>query len=180
MEWDAALALVGERLAAIRNTHGKDAIAMYYGNPNGHNFGAQIYTQLFIQLLDTQRFFSAGSVDQQPKNLSCGAALRQRVDLSDTPISIAAITSSAWVPTRWYRRAADVGTRRGCTLQGTAGARRTTGGDRPAAHRNRGARHWHLSIRPGTDAFLLLAIVNLLFENERVQPGHLAEHIDGL
>src|SRR5512139_1755126 len=65
MEWEAALALVGERLAAIRAAHGNNAVAMYYGNPNGHNFGAQIYTQLFITLLETKRFFSAGSVDQQ-------------------------------------------------------------------------------------------------------------------
>jgi anaerobic selenocysteine-containing dehydrogenase len=41
MEWEAALALVGERLAAIRAAHGNNAVAMYYGNPNGHNFGAR-------------------------------------------------------------------------------------------------------------------------------------------
>ncbi len=39
---------------------------------------------------------------------------------------------------------------------------------------------WHLFIRPGTDAFLLFALVNLLFAQERVDPGHLAGRIDGL
>ncbi len=71
ISWDEALDETASRLAAIRDTHGKDAIAMYYGNPNGHNFGTQIFTQMFIALLNTERFFSAGSVDQQPKNLSC-------------------------------------------------------------------------------------------------------------
>ena len=70
VEWDEALTDIATRLKATRELHGKDAIAMYYGNPNGHNFHTQIYTQLFIQMLNTERFFSAGSVDQQPKNLS--------------------------------------------------------------------------------------------------------------
>ncbi len=39
---------------------------------------------------------------------------------------------------------------------------------------------WHLFIRPGTDAFLLFALVNLLFAGDRVEPGHLAGRIDGL
>ena len=71
VSWEDALDDVAARLGKIVADHGKDAVAMYYGNPNGHNFHTQIYTQLFIQMLNTERFFSAGSVDQQPKNLAC-------------------------------------------------------------------------------------------------------------
>lgn len=71
VSWEEALADIGERLAAIRDESGKDAIAMYYGNPNGHNFATQLYTQLFTGMLNAERFFSTGSVDQQPKNLGC-------------------------------------------------------------------------------------------------------------
>ncbi|MFZ1293838.1 MAG: molybdopterin-dependent oxidoreductase, partial [Pseudomonadales bacterium] len=180
MEWDAALALVGERLAAIRNTHGKDAIAMYYGNPNGHNFGAQIYTQLFIQLLDTQRFFSAGSVDQQPKNLSCellyGSAWTFPIPDIDRCDYFICMGANPLVSQGSLMSAPDVGARFRALRERDGrlvviDPRRTETAE---------LADWHLSIRPGTDAFLLLAIVNLLFENERVQPGHLAEHIDGL
>ena len=70
ISWQQALDEISGKLGAIRNEHGKDAIAMYYGNPNGHNFSTMVYTELFTQMLSTERFFSAGAVDQQPKNLS--------------------------------------------------------------------------------------------------------------
>ena len=38
VDWEEALADVAARLSQVRDRHGKDAIAMYYGNPNGHNF----------------------------------------------------------------------------------------------------------------------------------------------
>ena len=37
ISWPAAFALAAERLRAIRAQHGKDAIAIYYGNPLVHN-----------------------------------------------------------------------------------------------------------------------------------------------
>ena len=41
--WEEAFDLVGEKLNSIRGQHGADAIALYMGNPIGHNhavFGA--------------------------------------------------------------------------------------------------------------------------------------------
>ena len=38
----------------------------------------------------------------------------------------------------------------------------------------------HHFIRPGTDALLLFAIVNVLFDEGLVEPGTLAEHVNGL
>jgi anaerobic selenocysteine-containing dehydrogenase len=180
MEWEDALALVGERLSAIRNAHGKDAIAMYYGNPNGHNFGAQIYTQLFITLLDTQRFFSAGSVDQQPKNLSCemlyGSAWTFPIPDLDRSDYFICMGGNPLVSQGSLMSAPDAGAHfkalkaRGGKLV-VIDPRRTETAE---------LADWHLFIRPGTDALLLFAIVQLLFESDRVQLGHLAGHIDGL
>ena len=39
---------------------------------------------------------------------------------------------------------------------------------------------WHLPIRPGTDALLLLAILHTLFDEALVRPGRLAAFADGL
>ena len=153
---------------------------MYYGNPNGHNFGAQIYTQLFIQLLDTQRFFSAGSVDQQPKNLSCellyGSAWTFPIPDLERSDYFVCMGANPLVSQGSLMSAPDVGAR--------FRALRERGGRLvvidPRRTETAELADWHLFIRPGTDAFLLFAIVNLLFESERVQPGHLAGHIDGL
>lgn len=180
MEWEAAFALVGERLAAIRAAHGKDAIAMYYGNPNGHNFGAQIYTQLFITLLDTRRFFSAGSVDQQPKNLSCellyGSAWTFPIPDVDRTDFFVCMGGNPLVSQGSLMSAPDAGAR--------FRALRARGGKLvvidPRRTETAELADWHLFIRPGTDAFLLFALVNLLFAGDRVELGHLAGRIDGL
>ncbi len=180
MDWDAALALVGGRLADIRAEHGKDAVAMYYGNPNGHNFGTQIHTQMFITLLETQRFFSAGSVDQQPKNLACeilyGNAWAIPIPDLDRADFFVCMGGNPLVSQGSLMSAPDVGARleslraRGGKLV-VIDPRRTE----TAAIADR-----HHFIRPGTDAFLLFAFVRLLFEQGWVHPGHLAPHLDGL
>ena len=64
--WDEAFALVGERLAAIQQTHGAGAAAAYLGNPNVHHFGHIAYLPALLRLLRTPNVFSASSVDQWP------------------------------------------------------------------------------------------------------------------
>jgi anaerobic selenocysteine-containing dehydrogenase len=39
VSWDEAFDLVGHRLREIRAQHGKDALAVYQGNPTAHNLG---------------------------------------------------------------------------------------------------------------------------------------------
>src|SRR4030095_3890950 len=68
--WDEALALVVERLRAIRETHGADAIGTYLGNPTAHDYAATFYVPAFLRALQTKWRFSATSVDQLPKMVS--------------------------------------------------------------------------------------------------------------
>src|SRR5215471_11286043 len=37
--WDEALTRAGDGLAKVRKEHGRDAVAVYYGNPTAHNLG---------------------------------------------------------------------------------------------------------------------------------------------
>jgi anaerobic selenocysteine-containing dehydrogenase len=180
MDWDEALALVGDRLASIRAAHGKDAVALYYGNPNGHNFGAQIYTQLFISLLNTERFFSAGSVDQQPKNLSCellyGDAWSFPIPDLDRTDFFVCMGANPLVSQGSLMSAPNVEARF-AELRARGGRLVVIDPRRTETAR---LADWHLFIRPGTDAFLLLAIVHLLFAEDRVDTGHLTDAIEGL
>src|SRR5258706_187094 len=41
--WDEAFAEAIDRLSAIRERHGADAIATYLGNPNAHSLHAMVY-----------------------------------------------------------------------------------------------------------------------------------------
>ncbi len=178
--WEEALAETAGRLADVRDQYGKDAIAMYYGNPNGHNFSTQIYTQMFITLLNTERFFSAGSVDQQPKNLSCELLYGNGwvfpipdIDHSDFFVCMG---GNPLVSQGSLMSAPDIESRLKA-LQQRGGKvvvidpRRTETAD---------IADQHLFIRPGTDAFALMAFVNELFATGRVSPGRLRDFTDGI
>jgi anaerobic selenocysteine-containing dehydrogenase len=180
VSWEDALADIATRLSAIRDTHGKDAIAMYYGNPNGHNFHTQIYTQMFIQMLDTERFFSAGSVDQQPKNLSSdllygNAWLFPVPDLARTDFFVC-MGGNPLVSQGSLLGAPDAAAH--------LGAIRKRGGEviviDPRRTETAEAADRHLFIRPGTDALFLFAWVNELFARDLVDIGPLAGRVEGL
>ncbi len=178
--WEEALDETAKRLAAIRDSYGKDAIAMYYGNPNGHNFSTQIYTQLFITMLNTERFFSAGSVDQQPKNLSCELLYGNGwvfpiPDIDHTDFFVC-MGGNPMVSQGSLMSAPDIENRLKAIQQRGGSVvvidpRRTETAD---------IANQHLFIRPGTDAFLLLAFVHELFATDRVAPGRLADFTDGI
>ena len=180
VEWDEALTDIAARLKDIRELHGKDAVAMYYGNPNGHNFHTQIYTQLFIQMLDTERFFSAGSVDQQPKNLSSDLLygnpwLFPVPDLTRTDFFVCmggnplVSQGSLLGAPDAAAHLADIRKRGGKVV--VLDPRHTETAQ---------AADQHLFIRPGTDALLLFAWVNQLFVQGLVAIGPLGDCVDGL
>lgn len=69
MEWDAAFDLVADRLCAIVEQHGHDAVANYLGNPTVHNYGGLTHGPRFLGTIKTRNRFSATSVDQLPHQL---------------------------------------------------------------------------------------------------------------
>lgn len=179
VSWEEALSEVSARFAEVRDTHGKDAIAMYYGNPNGHNFHTGIYTQLLIAMLNTERFFSAGSVDQQPQNLVCdlmfGNAWAFPVpDLPRSDFFVCmggnpAVSQGSIMGAANVKADIEAVTERGKTV--VIDPRRTETADICSQH---------IFIRPGTDALLLFAWVNELFATNSIQLGKLAGFTDGL
>jgi anaerobic selenocysteine-containing dehydrogenase len=65
--WDDALHEVATRLHAIERAHGRDAVAMYTGNPAGHNHGALLMSQVFATALGSKNRFDANSQDANPR-----------------------------------------------------------------------------------------------------------------
>ncbi|MCW2780048.1 MAG: molybdopterin oxidoreductase family protein [Marmoricola sp.] len=64
--WEEALDRVADGLAAAVNMHGRDAVGIYLGNPNAHSLGAQTHGVAMIKTFRTRNKFSASSVDQIP------------------------------------------------------------------------------------------------------------------
>ena len=70
--WDEAFALIQERLPAIIDEHGRDAVGVYVGNPTAHNLASLVHGRVLTQALGTTNVFTASTVDQMPKQVSAG------------------------------------------------------------------------------------------------------------
>jgi len=167
--WDEALDLVGERLGALRAEHGRDAIAVYQGNPTVHNLGLLTYGQLLLRSLGTKNTYSSTSLDQLPHMLAAllmfGNQLLMPVpdiDRADLFICLGAnpLASNGSIMTApdVKARLAAIRARGGRVV--VIDPRRTETADRADQH---------LFLRPGTDAVLLLAMIDTLFTEQLVR-----------
>jgi anaerobic selenocysteine-containing dehydrogenase len=178
--WEEAFAEVERRLMPVLEEHGREAAAVYLGNPNVHNLAGQLLSPVLVKALGTRNVFSATTVDQMPKHVSAGLMFGDKlsfavpdIDRTDFLIMLGAdplsSNGSLWtvpdVPGRIRALLA-----RGGTLV-VIDPRRS----RTAARASR-----HHFIRPGTDPLLLFGLVHTLFEEDLVSPGRLTEHCNGL
>src|SRR5712691_9501362 len=70
--WDEAFAEIERRLRAVIERHGRQALAVYLGNPNAHNLAGAFYVRPLVKALGTRNVFSASTVDQRPKEIAAG------------------------------------------------------------------------------------------------------------
>ncbi len=70
ISWDEAFETVAANLAKLITAHGNDAVGIYAGNPNVHNFGHLLNFPGFAKLIASRNIFSASSVDQLPQQLA--------------------------------------------------------------------------------------------------------------
>lgn len=180
VSWDEAFAEVERRLLPIIAEHGNDAVAVYLGNPNVHNLSLAIYGQVLLRALRTKNIYSASTVDQIPKQLASGLMFGTfttvavpDIDHTDLLLMLGAnpfdSNGSLWTVPDFPGRLRALQKRGGqCVV---VDPRRTRTAD---------AADQHICIRPGTDAHFLMAIVHTLFAEGLVNPGKLADHVDGI
>lgn len=65
--WDEALDLAAGRLNAIRAQYGNDAVAFYQGNPSGHQHGTVLTSNGLLKALQTRSSYNASSQDTNPR-----------------------------------------------------------------------------------------------------------------
>ncbi len=173
--WKQALDEVAARLAVAVETHGGNSIAAYLGNPSVHNWGNLTHSSALLGPLKTRSRYSATSVDQLPHQLVSywlyGHQLLVAVPdidrcqyllmLGANPL---ASNGSLWTVPDVKKRVRDLQSRGGRLV--VVDPRRTETAEVADQH------HF---VRPGTDAALLLALLNVLFAEQLAQPGRLAE-----
>ncbi|MGH2516853.1 MAG: molybdopterin-dependent oxidoreductase, partial [Ktedonobacterales bacterium] len=180
VSWDEAFAEVERRLMPILREHGRDAVATYLGNPNVHNLSAQLYDTPLLRALGSRNAYSASTVDQMPKQVSAGMMFGGSlsipipdVDATDYLLILGAnplVSNGSLMTAPGMRdRLRRLRARGGRVV--VIDPRRTRTAEEADEHQ---------FIRPGTDPYLLFALVHTLFEENLVQPGRLAEHLNGL
>jgi anaerobic selenocysteine-containing dehydrogenase len=179
VSWADAFALIERRLAPILEAHGRDAVAMYIGNPNAHNLAGLIYNRALIQALGSRNVYSASTVDQMPKQVSAGlmfgAALSVPVPDVDRTDHLLLLGANPFASNGSLLTAPD--------LPGRLRALRARGGKLvvidPRRTKTAEEADEHLFIRPGSDAAFLAAVAHTLLEEGLADPGRLRDHING-
>jgi len=67
ISWSDAFELVEAKLTALRKAHGPDSIAVYYGNPLGHSYSGIIMVDPLVKAIGTRNRTGASSQDTAPR-----------------------------------------------------------------------------------------------------------------
>ena len=90
--WEEAFAFIGERLGPLLEAHGRDAVAVYIGNPAAHGIAPLLYGRVLLKALGTRSVYSASTVDQRPKEIASGLMYGARAVGRRSPTSTARST----------------------------------------------------------------------------------------
>ncbi len=170
-DWETALSEATERLVDLRKRYGQHSVGLYFGNPNVHHYDNLLAAALFTTFLQTRALFSARSVDNLPHAWASqhmfGDAMMIPVPDVDRATLLVVWGANPKVSNGGGMSSGDVHARmRGVQERGgrvmVLDPRRTETAD---------AADEYLSIRPGSDAWLLLALIRELFQQGWVRSG---------
>jgi len=168
--WDEALDLVADRLSGIAQEHGREAVGLYLGNPNVHSLGSSTHLTGLIKAIASRNRYSATSVDQLPHQylsyLMYGHQLMIPVpDIDRTSYFLVfggnpmASNGSLMTVPDFPNRVRELHARGGRMV--VFDPRRTETAK---------VADEHVFVRPGTDAFVLLAMLNVVFADGLATP----------
>ncbi|GAB2816269.1 molybdopterin oxidoreductase family protein [Lentzea nigeriaca] len=172
--WDEAFRYIDERLKDFPD---RDSVAMYLGNPVVHSLAGGLYAGPLRKALGSRNVFTASTVDQMPKHVQCGHMYGSifsipvpDIDRTDFMLVLGAdpfsSNGSLWTVPDAPGRFKDLRKRGGRFVVVD-----------PRRSRTAQAADQHVVIRPGTDVFLLLALIHELFAQDLVNLRDLAGHV---
>lgn len=177
ISWNEAFDLVAAGISSAINQHGQDALAIYLGNPNVHSLGSMTHGVTLAGAFRTRNHFSATSVDQLPHQLVAHLLYGHQL-----MIPIPDIDRTDYFLVFGANPMASNGSL--MTVPDFPGRRRELrerGGRMVVVdpRRTETARiaDEHVFVRPGSDAWVLLALLHTLIDSGLTDPP---EWLDGL
>ena len=180
ISWDEAFDEAAKRLLAIQRAHGSEAVASYFGNPQVHSYSGLMGGARLLRALRSRNRYSATSVDQLPHHLVSwllyGHQLMIPIPDLDRTQFLLVLGANPVVSNGSLMTAPDVAQR--------LKALRARGGRLvvvdPRRTETAALADTHLFVRPGSDALLLLALLQVIFAEALAAPGRLADSLVGL
>ncbi len=180
ISWQQALDEAAAGIRAVQQKHGRDAVGFYLGNPTAHNHGATLFMPVLMSALRTRNSFSATSVDQLPHQL---AALKMFGNQALFPIPDLERTQH-WLVLGGNPMASNGSIMTAPDIRSRIKAIKARGGKvvvvDPRRTETAKVASEHHFIRPGGDAYLLLALLHVFYREGRATGGRMQPHIDGL
>ena len=180
LSWEEALDETAARLAEIQAAHGRDAVAVYVGNPVAHNYATLIMGLVFARALGSKSRYSATSVDQLPHMFAAHQMFGHQLLLpipdvdrtqmmivvgGNPAVSNGSLMSAGGIVRRLKALQARGGTLVVCDPRRTETAKLAT---------------THHFVRPGSDALLFLAMLQVIFAEGRIDSGPWRTYSSGL
>ncbi|OCB46739.1 molybdopterin-binding oxidoreductase [Mycobacterium vulneris] len=178
--WDDAFSVIDQRLTAIIDRYGADAVALYLGNPVAHDFATTLYASALMRTLGSRNVYTANTVDAMPKFVSCQLMFggMYTVPLPDIDrcsylLILGAnplVSNGSLLTAPGIRARLRALRRRGGRLVVVDPNRTQTAQEADE----------HLPIRPGADALLLLALIHVLAGEDLINLRGLEAHVRGV
>lgn len=178
ISWDEAFDAVEQGIKSVQEKHGRDAVGIYLGNPNIHNTGSIIYGAPFIRSLRTKNRFSASSVDQLPHHFAAFFMFGHQLlipvpDVDRTQFML--ILGANPLESNGSLMTAGGIERRLKAIQARGGKIVVVD---PRKTLTAKMADEHFFIKPAMDAFLLMAMIDTLYKEERINLGRLGQFVD--
>ena len=169
VSWPAAIDEIGERLRAVRDRHGGDAIGWYMGNPGGASYSHTLWSKGFVDALGSPHYYTAGSQDVNSRfaasALMYGSPLRVPIPDLERTSFLLMVGANPFVSNGSVLSAPRVRDRLHAIV---ARGGRVVVVDPRLTETARAFEH--LPIRPDTDAWLLLSLLHVVGRDSPLGP----------
>jgi len=177
ISWEEALDEVASRLREIQANYGSNAVAMYAGNPSVHNSGTYLAGTGLMRALRTKNIFSATSVDQLPHHFAAWQQFGHPFLLPIPDID----RTNFWLIMGGNPIASNGSLMTAPDVANRLKAIQERGGKvvvvDPRYTETAAKADAHYFIRPGTDVFLLLAMLHVIFDEGLI---NVPDYVHGL
>lgn len=180
LDWEEAFDYVVSKIKAIQSKYGKNSFGSYIGNPNAHNLGSALFLPKFLKALGTNNRYSSASADQLPHHVASNYMFGHPllipipdIDRTDFLLIIGGnplVSNGSMMTAPGYAQRMKSIQKRGGKVV-VIDPRRTETARKADQH---------IFIRPETDALLLLAMINTIIAEGKVNLRHLEEASIGL